>query len=100
MRILKWKRVVGVLLAGLSLYGGGAVRAFADDDGKDNPPAKPATAKIEAPAPLTARERLLLDRVEQLEKRVADLEGKVVPNAAPAAADAVAGQPASTNPTA
>jgi hypothetical protein len=31
-------------------------------------------ARIDAPAPLTERERRLLDRVEQLEKRVADLE--------------------------
>src|SRR5260370_38109798 len=100
MRILKWKRVVGVLLAGLSLYGGGAVRAFADHDGKDSPPAKPATTNIEAPGPLTARERLLLDRVEQLEKRVADLESKGTANSTPAAADVVAAQPASTNPAA
>src|SRR5260370_8995714 len=98
MRILKWKRVVGVLLAGLSLYGGGAVRAFADHDGKDSPPAKPATTNIEAPAPLTTRERLLLDRVEQLEKRVADLEGKGTTPGAASGADAAAVQPAATTP--
>src|SRR5229473_4374287 len=100
MRIFKWKKLVPLILVGLSLYSGGAVRAFADDDGKDNPPAKPATTNIEAPAPLTARERLLLDRVEQLEKRVADLESKGTANSAPAPADAVAAQPASTGPTA
>ena len=73
MRIFEWKKVVCLTLLGFSV---GSVLAFADDDGKDNPPAKPATTNIEAPAPLTARERMLLDRVEQLERRVADLEGK------------------------
>ncbi len=101
MRIFKWKKLVPLILVGLSLYSGGAVRAFADDDGKDSPPAKPATTNIEAPAPLTARERLLLDRVEQLEKRVADLESKGTANEVPtAAADAVPAQLASANPTA
>jgi len=97
MRILKWKRVVCLMLVGL--YSVGSVPAFADDDGKDNPPAKPAATNIEAPAPLTARERLLLDRVEQLEKRVADLEGKTNASAA-SGADAAANQPASTTPVA
>ncbi len=100
MRIFEWKRFVLSMLVGLSLCCGGAIRAFADDDGKDSPPAKPvAAAKIEAPAPLTERERLLLDRVEQLEKRVADLEGKGNTNAA-SGADAAAVQPASTTPAA
>jgi hypothetical protein len=80
---------------------------FADDGGKDEAPAsaaaagktgsgkpdaapaaiaaaKPAaksgvTGKIEAPAPLTERERMLLDRVEMLEQRVAELESKGAP---------------------
>src|SRR5260370_41398959 len=70
------------------------------DDGKGEPPAKPAAAaKIEAPAPLTERERWLLDRVEHLEKRVADLESKGNPTALPAG-DASAAQPASANATA
>ncbi len=100
MRIFEWKRFVPAMLVGLSWCCGGAIRAFADDDGKDSPPAKRiAAAKIEAPAPLTERERLLLDRVEQLEKRVADLEGKGNPNAA-SGADAAAVQPASTTPAA
>ena len=97
MRIFEWKRL---MLVGLCLCCGSAVRAFADDDGKDSPPAKPVAAiKIEAPAPLTERERLLLNRVEQLEKRVADLEGKGNPSAA-SGADAAAEQPASTTPVA
>ena len=52
--------------------------AFADDDkGKNNPPAKAVPAKPDTPAVgLTERERMLLDRVEQLEKRVAELEAR------------------------
>jgi len=50
---------------------------FADDKNDSNPPAKTVPIKMDAPAPgLTERERWLLDRVEQLEKRVADLESK------------------------
>jgi hypothetical protein len=99
MGIFKWKRLVAVILAALCC--GSALRAlaFVDDDGKEKPPTKPAATKIEAPAPLTERERLLLDRVEQLEKRVADLEGKGNPSAA-SGADAAAVQPASTTPVA
>ena len=44
-------------------------------DGNDKNESK-ALAKLEAPAPLTERERWLLDRMEQLEKRVAELEAK------------------------
>jgi len=70
--------------------------AFADDNGRGEPPAQPAAVpKIEAPAPLTERERWLLDRVEQLEKRVAELEVKGNLPAAPAAS-ASATQPASS----
>jgi len=47
-------------------------------------------AKVDAPAPLTERERWLLDRVEQLEKRVADLESKDNSNPSPAADASVA----------
>jgi hypothetical protein len=48
---------------------------LADEDRKNEAP-KTTPAKMEAPAPLTERERWLLDRVEQLEKRVAELETK------------------------
>src|SRR5712664_645793 len=69
----------------------------ADDEGNAHTPSKAAPIKPDAPAPgLTERERWLLDRVEQLEKRVADLESKGNPAAAPAA-DASATQPASAN---
>jgi hypothetical protein len=89
MRIFKWKKLVSLMLVGV--FCGSAVGAstFADDDGKGQPTAKPAAGKVDTPAPLTERERLLLDRVEQLEKqvadvkqlerRIADLEGKVQP---------------------
>src|SRR5258708_8908617 len=45
--------------------------AFADGNEKNE---SKAPTKLEAPAPLTERERWLLDRMEQLEKRVAELE--------------------------
>jgi Putative beta-barrel porin-2, OmpL-like. bbp2 len=56
-------------------------RLLADDKEAGNPPPRSAPAKsdapkIEAPAPLSDRERWLLDRVELLEKRVEELEFK------------------------
>src|SRR5467141_1401144 len=77
-------------------------RLLADDKDTSSPstksaPAKSDGAKIEAPAPLTERERWLLDRVELLEKRVAELETKGSSPAAPAAAAASA-QPGSSSP--
>jgi len=75
---------------------------LADDKDTSNPPTKSAPAKsdgakIEAPAPLTERERWLLDRVELLEKRVAELETKGSSPAARAAA-AASSQPGSSSP--
>src|SRR5713226_8933679 len=52
-------------------------------DGNEKNESK-APTKIEAPAPLTERERWLLDRMEQLEKRVAELEAMRNMTAAPA----------------
>ncbi len=78
---------------------------FADDSNTDksasNAPAKSAPAKIEAPAPLTERERWLLDQVEELKRRVAELESKANPPAASAApaAEAPAAQPVPSNAT-
>src|ERR1700689_2239158 len=84
-KILSW--VVG---AGLLFFIAVPSRLFADDDGNKNDPAAPTSAKPtkpDAPAPgLTERERMLLDRVEKLEKRVAELEAKgsaVAPPVAP-----------------
>jgi hypothetical protein len=58
------------------------VFASTHDNDKSEAPAKRVVAKVDAPAPLTERERWLLDRVEELEKRVADLESKGSPTAA------------------
>src|ERR1700704_1054686 len=63
---------------------------LADEKGKDEAP-KSHPAKMEAPAPLTERERWLLDRVELLEKRVAELETKSDRATAPGMTEA--GQP-------
>ena len=97
----KWG-FIGLMLAGL-LYSSavpGVVRA----DGKDGdtPPAKtetakPGAAKVDAPAPLTERERWMLDRMEQLEKRVAELEAKGQPTA-PSSSDAATSQPSTVAP--
>jgi hypothetical protein len=96
MRILGWKRVVALVLVA-ACYGS-TIPAFAstDDSGKTEPPAKRVSAKVDAPAPLTERERWLLDRVEELEKRVADLESKGNPTTVPGG-DASAVKPSSGN---
>src|SRR6266513_1525459 len=76
MHVWSQKGVVSlVLVAG---FCGSTIPAFASTDanGKSEPPAKRVAAKVDAPAPLTERERWLLDRVEELEKRVADIESK------------------------
>ena len=90
------KRVISLVL--VTFFCGGTIPVFAstDDNGKSEPPAKRVAAKVDAPAPLTERERWLLDRVEELEKRVADLESKGNPTTSPAA-DASAAQPAAMN---
>jgi hypothetical protein len=71
----------------------------ADDKSSGESPTKSTPAKIDAPDPgLTERERWLLDRMEQLEKRVAELEAKGNSPAAPAAV-ASATQPPSSAAT-
>src|SRR5262249_16874836 len=55
---------------------------LADDkpeEKRDGAATTKSASKVEAPAPLTERERWLLNRVEQLEKRVADLESSKNP---------------------
>jgi hypothetical protein len=55
-----------------------AGRSRAADDGSSDPPTKTIKAKSEASRPpLTERERLLLDRVEQLESRMAEMESEI-----------------------
>src|ERR1700724_2418612 len=92
MRISQLKIVVALAL--VTVFYGSTIPVFAstDDNGKSEPPAKRVAAKVDAPAPLTERERWLLDRVEELEKRVADLESK-----GSSGADASAAQPGSAN---
>ncbi len=99
MLILGLKRVVSLVLVAICY--GSAVPVFAstDDNGNSETPAKRVAAKVDAPAPLTERERWLLDRVEELEKRVADLESKGNASTSPAA-DASAAQLSSASPTA
>lgn len=101
MRACRGKHgLIGLAVMALLVPGVAHGRVFADDKAgsgsaaKTEKPetAKPVATKADAPAPLTERERWLLDRVEQLEKRVAELESKS--NAkAPAA---VQGSPAQT----
>ena len=93
---------IGLVLAVL-LYSSGAPGVVLADAKNDGTPAekpekaKPGTIKVEAPAPLTERERLLLDRVEQLEKRMAELEAKGQP-AAPSSSEAPASRPSGVMP--
>src|SRR5215467_9527790 len=55
---------------------------FADDDAKTGTSTSTNARKLDAPKPgLTERERWLLDNVEQLERRVAELESKGQPAA-------------------
>jgi len=75
-----WASTFG--LAGI-LSLGAPGRAVADDGGAKDSAAKSdsgvaakAEKKADAPAALTERERMLLDRVEQLERRVEELEAK------------------------
>jgi hypothetical protein len=83
-RIFSWLAGAGLLYA-IAVPG----RLLADDKDSKNGPAAPTSAKpatVDVPAPgLTERERMLLDRVEQLEKRVAELEAKGPAGAPPAA---------------
>ena len=93
---------IGLVLAGLLYCSASPGLVLADGKDGDTPPtktetAKPGAAKVDAPAPLTERERLLLDRVELLEKRMAELEAKGQP-AAPSSGEAAASQPSAVTP--
>src|SRR4030088_3571807 len=84
------KPIVRLLLSMLLFVGCYPALLLADEKGKDEAP-KSHPAKMEAPAPLTERERWLLDRMELLEKRVAELETKSDRATAPGMTEA--GQP-------
>lgn len=81
-------KILWISLALALCVGVGPGLAAANDDGKDGQPAKAVLVKPDSPAPLTERERWMQDRMEQLEKRVAELEAKGQPTA-----------PASVEPT-
>ena len=90
--------LVGFATAGRLVFADG--KAASDSATNTEKKEKPMTNKADAPAPLTERERWLLDRVEQLEKRVTELESKSKAKA-PASvegspAQAVAARPAAT----
>ena len=89
------KKTLCLLFCGLICTSGIPNGLFADDKESGNPPPKPAAAATgDAPAAgLAERERWLLDRVEQLEKRVAELEAKANPPSL-TAASATVPQPA------
>src|SRR6266403_1479518 len=61
-------------------------RVFADDKESSTPAPKSVPVRPDSPAPLTERERWMLDRMEQLEKRVAELESRSNARAVPAGA--------------
>jgi hypothetical protein len=77
-------RLLQILAVAFVFVGIFSNRLLADDKDANNPPAKTALVKSDSPAPLTERERWMLDRMEQLEKRVAELEAKSNPSAATA----------------
>src|SRR5215470_15207706 len=89
-----WSFFVGILFTSVV-----PSHLSADDHGQEQPPGKLLPEKSgPAPSGLTERERWLLERVEQLEKRVAELESKSNAKAAAPAEDslsqAIAREPA------
>jgi hypothetical protein len=98
MRAFKYVgRLLQIVFAAMLFTAIFSSRLLADDKDANNPPAKAAPAKSDSPAPLTERERWMLDRMEQLEKRVAELEAKGNPAEAKAT-EAAAAQPTSAQP--
>src|SRR5262245_5013528 len=98
----KWTRKFLPVLFVAALSGSfGSRRAIADDDDKNRAAAESNAPKSDAPKPgLTDRERWLLDRVEQLEKRVAELESKSQPAATPTVSAPLLGGTPITTPVA
>jgi len=95
-------RILNLFLAALILSGIVPNHSLADDKESNSTPAKPVPVKTDSPAPLTERERWMLDRMEQLEKRVAELEARsssTVGNSATATArETVSAEPSSASP--
>jgi len=107
------KGFIGLVLAGFLYSSAAPGLVLADGKDGDTPPAKtetakPGSSKVDAPAPLTERERWMLDRIEQLEKRMAEMEAKgnssapagasTTPPASPAASESAGAAPAATPP--
>jgi len=94
--------ILNLFVAALILSGIVPNHSLADDKESNRTPAKPVPVKTDSPAPLTERERWMLDRMEQLEKRMAELEAKsssTVGNSATATArETVPAQPTSRSP--
>jgi len=95
-------RILNLFLAVLILSAIAPNHSLADDKESNTTSAKPAPVKTDSPAPLTERERWMLDRMEQLEQRVAELEAKsssTVSNSATATArETVSAQPSYASP--
>src|ERR1700719_2249049 len=89
MRVTEWKMKFARLSLAMILCVTIVPRDVFADDGTPSGTASPV--KMDAPKPgLTEREQYLLDRVEQLERRVEELESK---SAQPAAGPAASSQP-------
>jgi hypothetical protein len=90
MRAFKEKRIsILAILSALVFVSMAPGVLLADDKDKNSQPSKAAPAKPDAAGSgLTERERMLLDRVEELEKRVAELEAKDASSATPRTAPA------------
>ena len=100
MRAFKhFGRLFQILFAALLCTGTASNRLLADDKDSNDAPAKSAAAKSDSAAPLTERERWMLDRMEQLERRVAELEAKSNPATAKVRETAAQPSPAKVTET-
>src|SRR5713101_4102300 len=100
MRIFRQKSgFVWLVLAALLCSSAVPSRVFADDKESSTPPPKSALAKPDSPAPLTERERWMLDRIGQLEKRMAELESKSNASEASTSAASVTGVAGTSAPS-
>jgi hypothetical protein len=93
--------LLGLTSAGLLYASATPFRVFADEKDDASPAkteaAKPSGGNVNTPAPLTERERWMLDRMEQLERRISELEAKGQPSA-PSSSEATASQPSAVAP--
>jgi hypothetical protein len=100
IRCKKREFVWSVALAFLCLVAAPCRLLGEDKANSDGSPKK--STEVDAPVPVTERERILMDRLEELERRVADLEASRPPAASPANSEVAAtgkSQPDSVQPT-